>query len=164
MPKGPRAIKKRTNVLRNFPARAPLESVVLDLLGPLPKPSSDNTHILVIVVMVDRFSKLCSFLAMRSATAEMIVCSFRSEWVFLYGPPKYLLTDNGTQLTAKLFQKMCRIRKIANHYTSTYHSRTSSETDRLNRTPGSMLRHYVVENQENCEEFLPALEHSYNLF
>ncbi len=89
-----------------FPARAPLESVALDLLGPLPKSRKGHLYILVIV---NRFSKLCRFLAMRSTTAEKVAKAFRNEWVFVYGPAKTLLTDNGPQLTAKLFLETCRV-------------------------------------------------------
>ncbi len=111
-------LRRHTTPLTLFPARAPLESVALDLLGPLPKSKRGNTHILV---MVDRFSKLCRFLPMRSTTADKVARAFCDEWVFVYGPPKTLLTDNGPQLTAKLFLEACRLLGIRNVFTSTYH-------------------------------------------
>ncbi len=48
------ALQKRTTPLTLFPARAPLYSVALDLLGLPPTPRRGNLHILG---MVDRFSK-----------------------------------------------------------------------------------------------------------
>ncbi len=58
-------MKKRTNLLKLFPAQAPLESVALHLLGPLPKSKSEYRFVLV---MVNRFTKLCRFKALRSTT------------------------------------------------------------------------------------------------
>ncbi len=63
------ALRKRATPLSLFPARAPLESVALDLLGRLPKSRNGNLHILV---MVDRFPKLCRFQEIRSTTAEKV--------------------------------------------------------------------------------------------
>ncbi len=152
-------LRKHTTPLTLFPARAPLESVALDLLGPLPKSKRGNTHILVIV---DRFSKLCRFLPLRSTTAERVAKAFCNEWVFVYGPPQTLLTDNGPQLTAKLFLETCRLLGIRNVFTSTYHPQTNGQTERINRTLASMLRHYVADDQEGWDQFLPALSYAYN--
>ncbi len=65
------AIRKRTNPLTNplalFLARTPLESVERDNLSPLTKSRKGHLYILV---MVDRFSKLCRVLKMRSMNAK----------------------------------------------------------------------------------------------
>ncbi len=66
----------RDRILTLFPAREPLESVEVDLLAPLHKSRKED---LCILVVVDRFSKLCRFLAMRSATAEKIAKTFCNE-------------------------------------------------------------------------------------
>ncbi len=55
-------LKKHTNLLKMFPAQAPLESVALGLLGPLPKSKSGCRFVLV---MMDRLTKLCRFKALR---------------------------------------------------------------------------------------------------
>ncbi len=79
--------------------------------------------------MVDRFSKLYRFLAMRSTTAEKLAKAFCNEWVFVYGPPKTLLTDNGPQLTAKLFLETRRVLGVRNVFTSSYYPQTNGQTD-----------------------------------
>ncbi len=73
MRQGSNRASKADAQLTLFPARAPLESVALDLLDPLPKSRKGHLYILV---MVDRFSKLCRFLTIRSTTAEKVEKAF----------------------------------------------------------------------------------------
>ncbi len=128
----------------SFCACSPLESVALDVLGGLPKSCKGELYILV---MVDRFSKLCRFLPMRSSSAENVAETFCNKWVFVYGPPKTLLTNSGPHLIPKLFLETCGVLGVRNVFTSTYHSRTNGQTERFYRALESMLRHYVAEEQ-----------------
>ena len=81
-----------------FPAPGPLELVAMDLYGPLPKNPHGNRHILVIT---DRFPKLCHAIPLRTTQALQVAQAFLDAWVYLYSMPNILLTDNGPQLTAK---------------------------------------------------------------
>ncbi len=112
--------------------------------------------------MVDRFSKLCRFRALRIATAEKVAQAFCEDWVFTYGAPKTLLTDNGPKLTSKLFLEACRIVGVVNDFTSTYHPQTNGQTERLNRTLASILRHYLAEDQASWDRYHPSLSYAYN--
>ncbi len=72
--------------------------------------------------------------------------------VFTYGPHKTLFTDNGPQLTAKLFQMACCLISVNNFYTTVFHLRKNDKTKRLNRALCSMLSHYVVDDQQKWEK------------
>jgi hypothetical protein len=58
--------------------------------------------------MTDRFSKLTRTVPLRSISALKGTRAFCEQWVFVYGAPWYVLTDNGTQITAKFFLAVCR--------------------------------------------------------
>jgi hypothetical protein len=58
--------------------------------------------------MTDRFSKLTRTLPLRSISAITVAKAFCEQWVFVYGAPRYVLIDNGTQFTAKFFLAVCR--------------------------------------------------------
>ena len=60
---------KHSNPMKLFPATTPLESVAMDLLGPLPPSKRGHRFILV---MTDRFSKLTQVVAMKKTTAAMV--------------------------------------------------------------------------------------------
>jgi hypothetical protein len=88
-----------------FPANEPLEFVAIDILGPLTKTVHGNRFLLVIS---DRFFKLTRTIPMRTTTALAVAKAFCTHWGFAYGPPKFLLSDSGTQFKAKFFIEVCR--------------------------------------------------------
>jgi len=152
-------LSRHTNPLKLFPAKRPLEDVAIDILGPLPKTSQGNLYILV---MMDRYTKLCRLQALSNVRASTIARAFVEAWVFVYGPPRTLLSDNGKQFISKLFQDSCRVLGISNKYTTTYHPQANGQVERFNRTLASMLRNYVAEDQMHWDEYLPALSYAYN--
>ena len=151
--------RKHANNLKLFPPRGPLENTIIDILGPLPRTTTGNRFV---VVMTDRFSKLCRFRALRTITAEKLARTFAEEWVFVYGPPQSLLSDNGPQFTAKLFREACRLMGVRNVYTSTYHPQTNGLVERMKRTLVGMLQNYVADHQRVWDYYLPALDFAYN--
>jgi transposase InsO family protein len=92
--------RKRTSFLKFFPADGPLRFVSMDILGPLPKTEHGNHSLLVIS---DRFSNLTRTVPLRTIFALVVAKAFGDAWVFSYGPPRTLLTDNGMQFNAKYY-------------------------------------------------------------
>ena len=136
-------LRKHINRLRLFPATRPLESLAIDILGPLPKTKTGKRFLLVIK---DRFTKLTQVVALRTITAYTVAVGFCDAWVFKYGVPRTLLSDYGPQFSAKFFHNTCRVLGITNLYTSAYHPQTNGQVERYNRTIASMLRNYVGEH------------------
>ena len=133
---------RKSNPMKLFPATEPLESVAMDLLGPLPPSKSGNRHILV---MTDRFTKLTQVVPMRKITADKVASAFCVHWVYKYGTPKETLTDNGPQFASKFLQETCQALGISNAFTSAYHPQTNGQAERFNRTLVAMLRYFVDE-------------------
>ena len=158
--------KNRLRLIRNtspmllFPATNPLESVAIDILGPLPKSKRGFRFILVIA---DRFTKLTQVVPLRKITAYDVAVAFVEHWVFKYGPPKTLLSDNGSQFVAHFFQRVCRILGTNNAYTTTYHPQTNGQVERFNRSLLAMLRCYVEDNPEDWCLMVHVLTFAYNM-
>lgn len=89
-----------------FPTEAPLEEVALDILGESVRTTRGNRYLLEIV---DRYSKLFRTVPLKKIRPWDIVEEFVTHWVFTYGPPPKVLTDNGSQFIAKFTQEVCRI-------------------------------------------------------
>jgi transposase InsO family protein len=151
--------RKRTSYLKLFPAEGPLEYVAMDILGPLPKTEHGNRFLLVIS---DRFSKLTRTVPLRTISALVVAKAFCDHWVFAYGPPTYLLTDQGTQFNAKFFLAVCRELGITKVFTSAYHPQTNGQVERYNRTILNALRGYVTERQNDWDEYTSAITFGYN--
>ena len=71
-------VDKRTKALKLFPATEPLTSVAADLLGPFPKTTSGEYHILAIT---DRYSKLTRLVPLGSTMAPILS---RASWNIEY--------------------------------------------------------------------------------
>ena len=154
-------VKLRTHQapLKLFPANAPLEYVAVDILGPLPRASSGHRFILV---MTDRFSKLTRAVAMRTCTALAVSKAFLEYWVFAYGAPTQLLTDNGSQFASGLFAFTCSHLGVRNMFTTTYHPQTNGQAERFNRTLLASLRAFVGEHPKTWPAFVGAVTYAYN--
>ena len=140
--------RKHLNRLKLFPATRPLESLAINILGPLPKTKGGKQYLLVIK---DRFTKLTQVVALTTVTAYTVATAFCDAWAFKYGIPRSLLSDNGPKFNAKFFYSACRILRITNLYTSAYHPQTNGQVERYNRTIASMLRNHVNEHQDDWD-------------
>ncbi|CDF35613.1 unnamed protein product [Chondrus crispus] len=129
-------LRRNTKQMKLFTPKAPLEFVAIDILGELITTKRGNRYILVIS---DRYSKLVRTVPLKKISAAHIAQAFVHHWVFVYGPPVKLLSDNGTQFTARFFQNVCRILGIRNVFTTTYHPQANGQVERFNRTLTSAL-------------------------
>ena len=54
-------------------------------------------------MITDRFTKPTRVLPLRKITAYNVALAFVEHWVFSYGPPECVISDNGKQFAAKFF-------------------------------------------------------------
>ncbi|CDF38169.1 unnamed protein product [Chondrus crispus] len=118
-----------------------------------------NRHVLV---MTDRFTKLTRSIPLRTTTASVVANAFLDNWVYVYGAPRYMLTDNGPQFAAKFFDAVCALLGVRHYLTTAYHPQTNGQTERFNRTLVQRLRHYVAEHQRDWDEYIQPLTFAYN--
>jgi transposase InsO family protein len=151
--------RRHTNFLKLFPAKGPLESVAMDILGPLPRTKDGNRFLLVIA---DRYTKVTRTVPLRNVTALSVARAFVDQWVYVYGPPVSLLTDNGSQFTAKFFQTACAELGISKVFYTAYQPHTNGQVERYNRTILAALRAYVVKRQDDWDKYTSAVTFAYN--
>ena len=154
-------IKLRRNAteLQLFPATAPLTSVCIDVLGEFIKTKRGHEYLLVIT---DRFTKMTKTVPMKGISAAEVAKHFVNSWVFNYGPPEELISDNGGCFTAKYFQDVCKLLNVKNSYTKTYHPQTNGQVERYNRTVLAALRTYVADHPRDWDLYTDALAYAYN--
>ena len=118
-----------------------------------------HEHILVIK---DRFTKLTHAIPLKTTTSQAVRDAFPQYSAYAYGIPDRLLSNNGHQFTARYFQHAMAKLNIKLSPTSTYHPQVNRQTERYNSTLISRLRHYVTENQRDCDAFVYLLTYAYN--
>lgn len=74
-----------------------------------------------------------------------------------------MLSDNGPQFAIKLYQNTFRILGIVNNFTSAYHPLKNGHVKHFNRSIAAMLRLYVSDHPENCDEYAQTLTNADNL-
>ena len=152
-------LRKHNSELKTFPPSGPLEYIAIDILGELPRTPRGHRYLLV---MRDRYSKLTRTVPLRKITAETVAQAFITNWVFVYGAPVKLLSDNGSQFTSRFFLAVCKILSIESVFTTAYHPQTNGQVERFNRTLVSTLRHYLADNQRDWDQCTDSLPYGYN--
>ena len=144
------ALRKHALFLKLFPATRPLDQVAIDILGPLARTTQGNRSLLVIS---DRFWKLNKAVALRRISSYTVARAFCDHWVFTYGPPVCLLSDNGRQFSAAFFREVYKRLGTKNLFTTAYHPQTNGQVERFNRTILAALRRFTSEDQRHWDVF-----------
>jgi len=152
--------RRRTAILQLLPATDPFASLCMDLLGPLTETKTGNV---ILLIVVDRFSKLVRDVPLAGITATDVSSAFFRDWISVYGPPDTVLPDDGPQFASLFFQGACSLMGIRNLYTSTYHPQTNGEVERFYKTLVDKLMHYIEDHQDTWDELVPVLALAYNL-
>jgi hypothetical protein len=89
----------------------------LDLVGPFKKAKGGFTHIFV---AVDKLTKWIEVKPAALISAAKVV-EFIKEIMYMFGIPNNIITDNGTQFTAREFMDFCVDSGIKINYASVSH-------------------------------------------
>lgn len=136
----------------------PWEMLGVDLMGPLPRSSSNNVHLLV---FVDYYSRWVELFPLRTATAETVSRVLIKEILTRWGVPDYLLSDRGSQFVSDLFQTVCRQWGLKHKMTTAYHPQTNM-TERVNRTLKTMISSYVGNHHKHWDKHLHEFRFALN--
>jgi transposase InsO family protein len=91
------------------------------LVGPFKKAKGRFTHIFV---AVDKFTKWVETKPVASITAAKVV-EFIKEIMYRFGVPGNIITDNGSQFTAREFKDFCVDLGIKVNYASMSHPQSN---------------------------------------
>lgn len=149
---------KEPMVLTDTPSR-PFEKIYMDMVGPLPTTTSGNKYILT---FQDDLSKFFWCAPMPDAEAETVAKIFYSEIISKYGIPARLVTDNGTNFTAKLFGSVCKLLRIKKQHITPYHPQANGSLERSHRPLAEYLRSFAKEDGSNWDQWLAPAMHVHN--
>jgi hypothetical protein len=85
-----------------------------------------------------------------------------SRIVCLHGVPKKIVSDRGTQFTSKLWERLHETLDTQLCFSSTYHSQTDGQTERVNQILEDMLMACALQYGRSWDKSLPYAEFSYN--
>ncbi|KAG5867964.1 hypothetical protein JTB14_027119 [Gonioctena quinquepunctata] len=90
---------------------------------------------------------------LRNSTAKLVCTAVEDHLFLMFGPPKFLLSDNGSQFRSKEFKNLLANYAVKQIFTANYHAQ-ANPTERVNKTSETMIRCYVSENHEEWDNML----------
>jgi len=98
--------------------------------------------------VLDYYSKFLFLKAAKKFTAEVVTKYLQQDLFQTFGVPETILSDNGSQFRAEIFQKLLREYSISHTLTAAY-SPQSNASERVNRSVIAAIRAYVRPDQKN---------------
>ena len=133
--------------------------VHLDLAGPLPQTKDGHKYILGIQC---NFSGYCVAIPIKNKEHETVVKGFLDNWVFRFGPPVALISDN--KWTSQAFKILCKSFQVEQRQTPFYNPRSNTQIERTFGTLKRLLRAVTRGlNQEAWGDWLPPTVFSLNI-
>jgi transposase InsO family protein len=100
----------------------------LDIVGPLRKVLGGYTHLLV---AIDKFSKWVEVRPITNLRVEQAVIFF-TDIIYRFGVPNSIITDSGSQFTARKFLEFCDKHHIRVDWVAVAHPQTNGQVERAN--------------------------------
>lgn len=135
-------------------------TVTMDFIMDLPKSSSGNDAIMVLVDKLTKYVHLVPVL--KTCSAEDVAKLFIQHIYQFHGAPKVLISDRDPRFTSKFWKSFCQRLQIDPRYSTAFHPETDGQTERTNRVLEEVLRHFIDGDHKNWEELLPLAAFAMN--
>nr|XP_009618753.1 uncharacterized protein LOC104110900 [Nicotiana tomentosiformis] len=110
----------------------------------LPKSSNGQMYILATTYYFSRWTEVVSLNEVKKKTVADFI---KSNIIFRYGIPRYIITDNGTPFDNKLVRSLCEKFSFKKHKSSMYNAPANGHTEAFNKTLGNLLKKVVAKNK-----------------
>lgn len=103
------------------------EKVSMDIVGPLPTTSQNNSYILTIQ---DHLTKFSLPIPLKSSTAISVADAFLEHFICTFGTPKAILTDRGSNFMSNLIKRFTKKFKIKQFKTTAFYPQANGVLER----------------------------------
>lgn len=179
-----RFVKNCKKCLLNKPKRAtrepmaitetpqkPFDIVIIDTIGPLPKSIYGNTYA---VTAICDLSKYVVAIPIENKEAKTVAKALFENLILIYGTPKSIRTDLGTEYKNEVFNELSNMLKIKHRFSTSYHHQTLGSIERNHRVFNEYIRSYSDTNTWDVQlkyfcycyntSFNASLNHSFTPF
>jgi transposase InsO family protein len=119
-----------TGIIQRYYATEPFQILHMDLVGELPCTVRGNKYVLT---LMDRFSHFVIAVPIPDKTANTVMRALLNHWIFVFGRPQKIVTDNGSEFKNSTMRQMCTQLSIEHRFTSTYHPQCNGQLERWHR-------------------------------
>ena len=128
----------------------PFDAWGLDVVRPItPKSSIGHAYILA---AIDYFSKWAKVVPLKEVKKENVVNFIRSNTIYRYGVPRYIITNNRKPFYNKLMSNLCERFGFKQHNSSMYSASTNGIVEAFNKTLCNLLKKIVDKSKRDWHE------------
>ena len=136
----------------------PLQTLFVDLVGPLPLTAKGHQYILSVQ---DGYSRFICLYPLVSKEAKGVVNTLVDQHIKLFGCPGRIHSDNGTEFVNTLMTGMKKRLEIC-HTRGPPYNPQSNQVERFHKTLASMLRVLLPREDTEWDQHLAAITLAYN--
>jgi IS30 family transposase len=138
------------------------EEIGMDSIVGLPRTQAGYD---TIWVLVDRLTKVAHFIPVNTTYSRAKLAKlYMSRIMCLYGVPKKIVLDRGSQFTSKFWEKLHESMDTKLNFGSAYHPQIDGQTKRTNQILEDMLRACALKYGKSWGKSLSYIEFSYNCY
>ena len=144
-----------------FIPNAPMQFLSIDIAF-LPK---DNNGYQYLLLIGDIFSRFVQAVPLKDQTAPKIVDALLRNWIYIYGSPFPLLSDQGSNVAGEVMAEICNELGIEKRRSLAYHSQGNGFAERNVRTVKDLLRAVLLHRRlqrSKWRSILPGLVFALN--
>lgn len=116
------------------------EKVSMDIVGPLPTTSQQNSYILTIQ---DHLTKFSLAIPLKSSTAISVADAFLDFFICTFGAPKAILTDQGSNFMSDLIKRFAKKFRIKQFRTTAFYPQANGALERSHLVLVEFLKQFV---------------------
>ncbi len=138
----------------------PWHTVTFDFIVKLPETERGNNSI---CVFVDKLTKMVHFVACREDLSAKDFAELYIDRIWcLHGLSKEFITDRDTRFTSAFWKGVTELIGTRHVMSSSFHPQTDGQTERVNQTLETYLRHFVSVKLNDWDTLLSRAEFAHN--
>ncbi|TPX51269.1 hypothetical protein SeLEV6574_g00360 [Synchytrium endobioticum] len=159
----PCTLSKRRVNLYNRPLQptrpdGPFAKVCIDLVGPFPQTADGKKYICCIT---DFFTKWVEAVPLNDKHSSSVADAIYKQLICRHGVPKTILTDQGSEFTNSMMQRIADRLKVTHKVTTAYYPQANGLVERFNKTLVDGLTAYQTEEPHVWDMYLDGFLFAY---
>ncbi len=120
------------------------------------------------LTMIDRFSRYSVAIPLKDSETSTIVSEILRHWVYKFGTPIHILSDNGTQFRSHAFKAFTKSFGIKHLKSTVYHPPSNGMIERLHRYVNQRIVLAAIDQNLNLlkadewKDLIPPIMFAYN--
>lgn len=135
------------------------EKIYMDLVGPIIPDEHGNQYILTTQCELTKF---ITATPIKDKSTETVAKAFVENVILLFGVPKEIASDRGTEFMSKLFTDICKLLHINKINSVAYHHQSIGALENSHKVLGNFLRIHCGNSSFQWSSWIPYYRFAYN--